>query len=207
MTKRLLRSEQVQRNSNLVLAAAKRVFLQRGYAGATLDAIADEAGFSKGVVYSRFGSKADLFLALLERRIEERARQNRRLAEQVSAAEAMAGLLGLEGRMSALDPRWSLLVVEFRAHAARDAELNSRYIALHERTIAELSGVLDEIHQRAGYEPFVPTELMAEMLLAIGSGLALERLARPGSLPQDELARMMTRAFGLTLPADARASV
>jgi AcrR family transcriptional regulator len=37
----------------------------------TLDAIADEAGFSKGVVYSRFGSKADLFLALLDRRIEE----------------------------------------------------------------------------------------------------------------------------------------
>src|SRR6185295_9164397 len=57
------RAEQIERNRGLVLAAARRVFLERGYAGATLDAIAEEAGFSKGVVYSRFGGKADLFLA------------------------------------------------------------------------------------------------------------------------------------------------
>jgi AcrR family transcriptional regulator len=52
MATRLSRPEQVQRNRGLVLEAARRVFLERGYAGATLDAIADEAGFSKGVVYS-----------------------------------------------------------------------------------------------------------------------------------------------------------
>ena len=46
------RVEQVERNRDLVLAAARRVFLHRGYSGATLDAIAQEAGFSKGVVYS-----------------------------------------------------------------------------------------------------------------------------------------------------------
>jgi AcrR family transcriptional regulator len=42
--------------------------------------IAEEAGFSKGVVYSQFASKADMFLALLEARIAERADQNERLA-------------------------------------------------------------------------------------------------------------------------------
>ena len=61
--KRLTRAEQSERNRGLVLAAARRVFLARGYHGATLEQIADEAGFSKGVVYSQFESKADLFLA------------------------------------------------------------------------------------------------------------------------------------------------
>ena len=42
------------------------MFLARGYVNATVDAIAEEAGFSKGVVYSQFESKADMFLALLE---------------------------------------------------------------------------------------------------------------------------------------------
>ena len=74
--KRLTRVEQSERNRGLVLVAARRVFLARGYHRATLEQIADEAGFSKGVVYSQFESKADLFLALLEARIAERAAEN-----------------------------------------------------------------------------------------------------------------------------------
>jgi hypothetical protein len=109
----------------------------------------------------------------------------------------MAGLTGLEGRMSALDPQWSLLVVEFRAHAARDPELNERYASLHARTIAALSRVLADVHERAGLDPALPTEVMAEMVLAVGSGLVLERLAQPDSLPQSALTLMMTRALGL----------
>ena len=81
--KRLSRTEQVGRNRALVLDAARRVFLARGYHAATLEQIAEEAGFSKGVVYSQFDSKADLFLALLEARISERAVENARLAESM----------------------------------------------------------------------------------------------------------------------------
>jgi AcrR family transcriptional regulator len=75
----LSREEQVERNRRLVLDAARRVFLARGYASATVDGIAEEAGFSKGVVYSQFDGKADMFLALLEARITERAVQNERV--------------------------------------------------------------------------------------------------------------------------------
>ena len=81
------RDEQVERNRRLVLEAARRVFLARGYASASLDAIAEEAGFSKGVVYSQFDSKADMFLALLEARISERAEQNEQLAEQLGGRQ------------------------------------------------------------------------------------------------------------------------
>ena len=48
---RLKREDQVKRNRELVVEAARRVFLAEGYAGATLEQIAEEAGFSKGVVY------------------------------------------------------------------------------------------------------------------------------------------------------------
>jgi AcrR family transcriptional regulator len=88
MGKRLVRSLQVERNRQLVLKAARRVFLAKGYAGSSLEAIAEEAGFSKGVVYSQFDSKADLFLALLERRISERAQQNEQVAAESTGAAA-----------------------------------------------------------------------------------------------------------------------
>src|SRR5262249_33234484 len=104
--KRLSRAEQAERNRALVLDAARRVFLARGYQGATLEQIAEEAGFSKGVVYSQFESKADLFLALLEARIAERAADNARLAEALPPGEELPALLGQLARGDQVMPGW-----------------------------------------------------------------------------------------------------
>ena len=94
MSQRLSRAEQNDRNRALLLAAALRVFLARGYHAATLELIADEAGFSKGVVYSRFTSKADMFLALLTDRIAERAAQNASAAGQLVEFVLLLAVIG-----------------------------------------------------------------------------------------------------------------
>ena len=118
MRTRRTRAEQVEENRTAVLAAAKQVFLARGYAGATLEAIAEEAGFSKGVVYSRFESKADLFLALLEGRIDERAAQNERLVADAPGAAGVLALLENFERDSRAEADWGNVLVEFRAVGA-----------------------------------------------------------------------------------------
>src|ERR1700733_9647815 len=94
MTVRLTRAEQAGRNRALLLAAARTVFLERGYHGASVEQIADRAGFSTGVVYSQFGGKADLFLALLEARIAERAAANAAAVEDLAGGEGMRRLVG-----------------------------------------------------------------------------------------------------------------
>jgi AcrR family transcriptional regulator len=187
------RAEQVERNRELVLSAARRVFLARGYEGATLDAIAEEAGFSKGVVYSQFTSKADLFLALLERRVAERADQNDRLAEELEGTEAFEAALRLGDRLHEAEPEWSLLVIEFRAHAARDPVLNERYAKVHAHTVARLGAMLARLHERAGTEPLIPTTTLAELTLAIGSGVVLERAANPQALPGQLISGLMAK--------------
>src|SRR5215831_9655334 len=108
--KRLSRAEQAERNRALVLDAARQVFLARGYHNATLEQIADEAGFSKGVMYSQFASKADLFLALLDDRIAERAKENARLVESLPGDDQ--GLLTLVDHLTVGDQLtrgWQLL--------------------------------------------------------------------------------------------------
>jgi len=185
------RAEQIERNRGLVLAAARRVFLERGYAGATLDAIAEEAGFSKGVVYSRFGGKADLFLALLEQRIEERAGQNRALADELAGAELVEAALALADHLARTEPEWALLVVEFRAHAARDPELNRRYAEHHARTVARLADVVRFV--RPDRAPAAGDRHLAELLLAVGSGLVLERHANADALPADVSGPLLAR--------------
>src|SRR3954462_12033994 len=106
MPTRLSRAEQVERNRELVLDAARRVFLARGYAGATLEAIAEEAGFSKGVVYSQFDGKAHLLLTLLDARIAERAAQNARVVDAGPGPDAMVGLLRVHDQRLTDDTDW-----------------------------------------------------------------------------------------------------
>ena len=181
MAKRLSRAEQNDRNRALLLAAALRVFLDRGYHAATLELIADEARFSKGVVYSRFTSKADMFLALLTDRIAERAAENASAAGQL-AHSGPAALLELAWRAEHDSPGWRLLVTEFRVHAARDPELSRRYAAAHVSTVAALASAVASVAERNGQVLALPARQIAELLLAIETGLALEQLADPSAV-------------------------
>jgi AcrR family transcriptional regulator len=194
---RLRRAEQVERNREEVLAGARRVFLARGYGKATVEAIAEDAGFSTGVVYSQFGSKADLLLALLERRIDERAERNKRIAAPLAGREGVQALLLAARHDSAAEADWALLLLEFRLVAARDPELNARYAALHDQTVERLSTTLRGLHDRAGTPPEVPVEAMARFLLAVGSGMTLERQVDATALTDEEVMAMMSSAFGL----------
>jgi AcrR family transcriptional regulator len=194
---RLNREEQVERNRAALLAAARRVFLAKGYAGASLDAITAESGFSKGVVYSQFASKGDMFLALLEERIAKRAAQNEKVSGGLSGAAGIAAVLRAGLRDSEAEPGWARLLVEFRAHAARDATLNERYAALHGRTLKQLEATLAGIHARAGRKPQRPLRVMAELILAFAAGAPLERAANPNALPEAHVTLMLTAALGL----------
>ncbi|MGZ4201393.1 MAG: TetR/AcrR family transcriptional regulator [Thermoleophilaceae bacterium] len=197
MAVRLSRAERTERNRSLVLDAARRVFMERGYHAATLEQIAEAAGFSKGVVYSQFESKADLFLALLDASIERRARENAQVVEGLAGGEGLAAMLEHVSRFQRAEPTWALLVLEFRVHAARNPDLNRRYAAAHRRTLAALSELLEGLYERAAEEPPFPPRRMAEIVLAVGAGTQLEQAADPdaldGPLAASVLARVLTR--------------
>jgi AcrR family transcriptional regulator len=196
---RLRREAQVERNRGQLLSAARRVFLKHGFHGATLDVIAEEAGFSKGVVYSQFDSKADLFLALLEARIAERAAQNERIVRETrDPAAAFAALVAWAERLAAVEPEWALLVLEFRTHAARDPALNARYAAAHARTVEGVGRALSQLLAGAGIEPAAPPQTLAALVLSVGAGLTLEKFARPDPTVAAAASTLLARAIGVS---------
>jgi AcrR family transcriptional regulator len=198
VTTRLTRVEQVERNRAQLLATARQVFLRRGYTGATLDAIADEAGFTKGVVYSHFAGKADLFLALLERRIQERAAENERVVEDSSEPRAVIALLRTSARRTTDDADWARLLIEFRAVAARDRDVNHRYAALHERSVARLAQAIAAALKKDGVTAVFPPYTFAQLIFALNSGAVLEQAADPAALPFERLEELIDR---LVLPS------
>ena len=185
MRTRRSRVEQVEYNRERVLAAALEVFEEKGYHAATVDEMAERAGYSKGVVYSQFGSKSDLFLALLARRVEQRARENLEIAMSVTGPEGLRDVIARQEQRLPEDRRWNLLVLEFRVYAARMPELNERYIEIHERTVAGIARVIQLAFDRGQVEPAFAPQQLARLILAIATGYVLEDLAYPGPLPFD----------------------
>ena len=103
-----------------LLAAAARVFASKGYDGASIADICAEAGLSTGPVYAHYGSKADLFVAVLEAHGQQQYR--RMLGEQADGD--VAGFLAKVG--STYDrrrPDEAALVVEAIVASKRDPEV------------------------------------------------------------------------------------
>ena len=65
---RLTRAESRERTRAHLLEAAADVFAQRGFHGASVEEVADVAGYTKGAVYSNFASKDELLRETLEYR-------------------------------------------------------------------------------------------------------------------------------------------
>jgi AcrR family transcriptional regulator len=184
MATRVTRRDRAAANRAALLAAARRVFLAAGYHGASVDAVAGEAGFTTGAVYSQFGGKAELFLALLEQRIEERIGQIRSVVDGSGVAAELTAVARQWAGVLRTDLDWTLLVIEFRVHAARDPVLAARFAELHARL---LRAVVQSLTESLGLPAATPeVEDLARLLLATGPGGALARAAE-GEAFRDEL--------------------
>src|SRR5690242_4585748 len=118
---RVTRPERKARTRADLIDAAKTVFLNRGFHAASLDEIAEEAGYTKGAVYSNFEGKDDLFLAVLEEHYGTRAETYRSfILTYDTADEAYRAVARFMVDTYALEPAWWTLLTDFTSHAARD---------------------------------------------------------------------------------------
>jgi AcrR family transcriptional regulator len=191
------RSGRRARTRAQLLEAAARVYARRGFDGATLDEIADEAGFTKGAVYDHFGSKEKLLLALLDEHLAAQIGEQIALFDP-SVEPAERPRAGADRWMQGLeeDPGPFRLFIEAWVHAQRDEELRARVAAGME---AWRSTFRDFGRARSsGTKADVPDVLLdhvATLMLAIGTGLGMVELAAPGTVPR----RLLGAAYVMVL--------
>jgi AcrR family transcriptional regulator len=176
---RLTRAEAQAQTRQRLLEAAAVVFARRGFHGASLEEVADEAGYTKGAVYSNFASKEELFLAVLEARFHDRTELYRRLAEQ-AAREPGQDLPGLLPGLDAPDEVWCLLETEFWLYALRNPPVRERMAALYRQYRAQLAPLAVPY---AGAD-FDPEEVVA-VVIALYYGLTLQRQGDPSAIRPD----------------------
>jgi AcrR family transcriptional regulator len=176
----------------LLLEAAAHVFTQRGYRGATVDAILAEARLSKGAFYWHFSSKEELFQTLLEERIEQPIQELIELVHSAPSDRDMApeaSQLFLE--ILEREPETILLDHEYWSLAARDPELRDRYAKRQRELRSALARALQARARQLGAPRFsTSAEHVATAYLALANGLALTRLIDADAVPDHLLGEM-----------------
>jgi AcrR family transcriptional regulator len=170
-----------------LLDAAAVVFAREGFHGASIDAIAAAAGFTKGAIYSNFKSKDDLFLELLDDRLSRQFA----LVETILEDEPPGTLAAQQERMGDFvwpvmnSDDWTLLYLEFVVYAARNPEARAK-LAESARQSRKVVVEIRERDYRDSVPPFDVDEF-ATISLALFNGLGIDRLIDPDSVSRKTL--------------------
>ena len=168
-----------------LLDAAAIVFAREGFHGATLDEVAATAGFTKGAVYSNFKSKDELFLELLDERVERQFAVATEVLEGGSheTAEQLPRVRELlHSNAFFWEDSWTALYLEFVLYSRRNPEAAEKLAASARRTRELVTAMVDNEYATVGTTPRYPTAHLAEISLALFNGLGIDRLVDPGSV-------------------------
>jgi AcrR family transcriptional regulator len=190
---RLTRAESRKRTRELLVDSAATVFAKRGYHSASVDEIAEHAGFSKGAVYANFPTKEQLFLAVMDRHQETQEQSFQAMTQPgTSATAAMAALAEVAAPADPDAWRWGLLTLEFFLYAVRQPALRAELAKRFETTRGQLASSL-EPHWHGQASPVLTAAELAIIASAVSTGLGVQAVLDHAAIPPDLYQRMMTR--------------
>ena len=196
---RLTRAEQQAKTRTALLEAAAQVFIERGFLGASVEAITERAGYTRGAFYSNFDSKEELFAELLQERVytiyaEMAERSTAPAGERPSLREVGEQLAAIQG---AREGQWLFrLWLELIAHAGRDDRFREIAAGFWRGNRAAMTDSIAAAFKEAGNDPPVPAEHLASAMIALDIGLAIQHFVDPGAVPLELYPELYELLFG-----------
>jgi len=162
-----------------LLEAAAQVFAEVGLDGASVEAVCERAGFTRGAFYSNFESKDELFLMLAASVSEVRVNAVRERVEQMTAEGALAEgcdpieLVQQVMELGGDDRLGVMLMSEIRIRALRDAQFGAAYLAQEREMVASIAQIVADIVSAGLLRLRLPAETAARMLMILWEGMTV----------------------------------
>ena len=173
-SRRSLTGDKAQR----IVDAMRRSVARRGSAGSTFDHVAREAGVSRGLLHYYFGSKEQLLVEVVRRDAELRMGVlDDRLAEARTADDFIDLLVFSLEEVVRQDPDVITLVFEMFSLSQRNEDIAAELVELLRRTREHVAELLAAKHAEGVLHLHAEPEAIAEVLFALGDGIALRMLA------------------------------
>jgi AcrR family transcriptional regulator len=175
----LTRREKQQRTREALLEAAVKLFCERGLEGASVDEVAQSAGYTKGAFYANFKSKEELFLVMLD---EQFARELERLDHALAGTqdpqdEAQAAAADFIHNASA--DEWPTLYFQFVAYAAQNEEFRQELATRHRAMRERLAQLFKRWKDGFGVTPPISLAEIAAMMFFMADGFLVDRIVEP----------------------------
>lgn len=184
-----------------LITAAAQVFAEHGYDGSQLDEIAYRAGFTKGAVYSNFGSKQELFAAVLRERSDAEAATVSALIDNAPGTAATAVTRELARRITE-DPERGRLGLEFAARALRDEATAEILTRMRRGQREHAAHLIRDVVERHELRLTTPPDTAALLLHCLSNGLSMEHLADPAAVDTATVESALTGLMaGITQPS------
>lgn len=204
--KRLTRAEAKARTRELLLDAAARTFARKGFAGASVEEIAEEAGFTVGALYSNFASKSELFLELMAGRARERVSETAQvLAEGHPTAETTWTALGQQ-MIDVADKDIDLapLQAEFWLYAVRNPEVMDTFAARLRQRREPLERLIEAGLRRTGQHPGDLAARLAIVVSALFQGMVRQRRLDPDHVSAELYGEALRWLFAGVMACESR---
>jgi AcrR family transcriptional regulator len=183
--KRLTRAEKQAQTRQALLDAARDVFLERGFEGASVEQIAAAAGFTRGAFYSNFSSKEELFAELVQQQVFEHyrdmARSRLAAGDSRSLRETADELVEIQSDSSRA---WAFqLMLELMSLAARQPEFRDLVAGFWSSTRDLTAEVVKRDSERTSTPLPADPRTLATALIALDIGLAMQHYVDPRDVP------------------------
>jgi AcrR family transcriptional regulator len=177
--KRLSRSETAAQTRDRLLDAGARVFAGEGFYGATVEDIAEAAGYTRGAFYAHFVDKADLLLTLLEERDRAGLDDLEARLEDPTGGEQIDATTSWFADRFTLPSALDRAVAEFSAGGIANPEHAARMRGWFETARGRVTAMVEDGFARAGVDVPGDPERLATMMVALVNGYAMLRHLDP----------------------------
>lgn len=164
-----------------LLEAAHEVFAEVGLDAASVEAICERAGFTRGAFYSNFESKDELFLALIRQLSEDKLDEVSVRVRKLSGADSPLDLVRQIADMSLAERMEPQLLSEMRTQALRDPRLAEAFLAWRAQMLGRIETIIGDVSESHALPLRMPVADAASLLLDVSEQCsvqaALERLS------------------------------
>jgi AcrR family transcriptional regulator len=196
MKKRLTRLESRAVTQEKLLDAAAKIFARRGIAGASIEEIAETAGFTRGAFHANFKSKDALFLTLVEKQVKATTSEiHELLATSNCAEETLRNLRAAYPRYTGADKDAFLLITEAQLYALRNPRFGKKLSALFSTTYDDLTRSVEHFQEQRGCKDAVYAKQLVLIGFALSHGLTLHNLLNPDRYPDSMVSDSMRLVF------------
>ncbi|HTZ86750.1 MAG TPA: TetR/AcrR family transcriptional regulator [Solirubrobacteraceae bacterium] len=174
------------------MSSALEVFEARGYAESSLEEIAERAGYTRKAIYSNFSGKSELLLEIVERRFQSHIERLEAILNEEGDTERKAIDIGtIFADYLSQERAWGKLFHEFCSVASRDEKIGLRFRDCYRARKEVIVRLVENEARRRGVELTAPVERIVMGVLALFTGLSVEKTIDPEGVDEAVFGEML----------------